>query len=160
MPEQYYRVLDFPSTLERWTNGHFTSTHSLVPSGWIGTWKNLKTRNDLSKYPMRNLSSVFTRTGLDAFLNYATDENINSIWPSEVLDEVGELDGVCAFDNPHSALEWGRSSNAAKSDWDRYVVFEGTIMCKLPEKSGVLVKVNRVLTPTPLTQAEFVSQYT
>lgn len=158
----YYRNLNLPGTVRRWENKQYNSSHRILATDWTSKWNTTQSKNpnDYSLVCDR-LSNFFFVTHTDKarqhFLQCCRLYGSTVGWEDHEVELASELDGVCAWDNPESALEWGMMSNI---DYDKYVAFKGIFSCPVFEydKGGVCAK---VISPIGgiMSRAEFIEQY-
>ena len=120
----YFRTLISREHSDNWQKGYFFSTHAKVPDFWNKIYHDTKSTT-LSDYPLNVGDDVFTQKGLQAFLRFAPKYKRAESWVNEELVLVGELDGVCAFDNPQDTYNYGHNSVVGKIGRELYVDFEG-----------------------------------
>jgi len=136
----FYRTLFTPEHLDNWKRGYYYSTHAIVPGEWVEVYFDKQSTN-IEDYPLVFEKNVFTLKGLKAFLEFVPKYKRTEQWTNEDLVLVGELDGVCAFDNPQDAYNYGHESITGKIGKELYVDFIGEIVCPAPENNGFVVSV-------------------
>lgn len=136
----YYRALVGEEYLRRWKTGYFHSSHFGAPSEWYQKWKDTNSQNPLD-YPTSCSNGVYTLRAKEYFISAINEIGFGKIWPIGILEIVGELDGICAFETPLEAYKYGRESDPGKDNKDFYVEFEGEYLGKAPEYKGVVAKV-------------------
>ena len=125
--------------MARWRNRIFQSYHHQPSGEWLGIWRATKSTNP-EDYPLTCRDGVYTMQARAVFLSYIIDHE-SEIWPDDILKQVGELQGVCAFISPQEALTYGRESLVGKYDLDKYVEFEGEYLCEAPEYQSIIARV-------------------
>jgi hypothetical protein len=145
MQQIYFRAIFSHGQMQRWLAKQYNSYYHEVPPMWSGTWREKHSLNpadyDLSYRIDDIVRAVYTKKALDAFLRLAPTHSDTDLWPFDQLREVSELDGLCAFDNPHDAFKHGNGSFTGKYGYDRYVEFMGEYVCPAPEGNGVVARV-------------------
>jgi hypothetical protein len=127
----FYRVLLGPDHLQRWRAGQFNSFHG-NNGEWWRVWKHQKSTN-LSDYPR----GVFTENAREAFLRFVVSGRERMTADEKRTTE--EFDGVCAFETPGAAFEYGGRSKPPGPTW--YVTFEGVLCGPVSEDEGVVAQV-------------------
>ena len=136
----FYRTLISREHYDNWKRGYYYSTHAKVPGSWIEIYSKTKSTN-IKDYPLTFERDVFTEKGLRAFFELTPKYKQAERWSNNDLLLVGELDGVCAFDNPRDAYKYGQESIIGKIGKELYVDFVGEIVCPAPENNGFVVSV-------------------
>jgi hypothetical protein len=129
--KEFYRALITPEHVNRWRRREFTSYYADNGSWWR-TWQERQSLN-AADYPL----GVLTEQARTVFLDF-----VRSRRQHMTEDEVRrsqEYDGVCAFETPQAAFEYGGGFSPPAPTW--YVTFEGVPKHRLPEEHGVVASV-------------------
>lgn len=134
--QSFFRVLDSQWHIADWRCGHYFSCHDVLPGEWtVAYYREGKTLP--ADYKLDLEYGRKTERSLKLFLELAPKYADGDRWDDCERRAVGELDGVCCFDNPKSAYEW-----ATNAQFDCPIVeFDGERVSKIYEDNGYLAKV-------------------
>jgi hypothetical protein len=160
-----YRVLYSDSLKSDWNKTPVpNSSHHRPPVQWTDTWdKTHSTENPEESYPLLCLDFgklvKFTARARQVYLaepGKFTTEFFRNNWNSREVYEVGQLDGICAFQSAQASFEWIATDSSLKgrAHTFQYVVFKGVIVSEAPETTGVVAHVAEK-TGTPMTLEQF-----
>lgn len=149
----FFRVLTsdcagVPGTIRRWLERRFTSTHGCPPGQWIDTWNRTNSVNP-EDYPLALNGCTYTAEARRVFLHLSATRQAGERWSDDEYNQVGEYEGVSAFDDVQQALNYGQGAPGKF-----YVVFQGERLFGLPEDDGYSVRVTRELLP-PMPEEAF-----
>jgi hypothetical protein len=134
----YYRALITPDHLRRWTSREFTSFHHIEPPEWCTVWNQRRSTN-IQDYCLDSVIGVFTNAARESFIRLVQEKPEHSTWTPDERRSVSELAGVCAFESPVAAWEYGLIEGEA--DWRLLVEFGGRKICPAPENGSVVAEV-------------------
>jgi hypothetical protein len=143
----FYRALTKPDHVRRWLEREHHSFHHLTPDEWWIAWEH-GSRNP-ADYPVITKGGLFTERARDAFVELMQQVPSGHRWSDSEQRRIGELAGLCGFDTPQAAYEFGTDGPDGHPTW--FVEFSGTKICRAPENNGWVVKVHdraeRLMTP-------------
>ena len=152
--EMFYRALTTRVHVQRWLAREHHSFHPLTPDEWWTVWKSGSTNP--ADYPVVTQGGVFTERARDAFVELVQQQPAGHHWRPDEQRRIGELAGLCAFDTPDAAYDYGAGGPDGHPTW--FVEFTGTKICRAPEDTGWVVNVIERL-ERPMTGKEFASRY-
>lgn len=151
-----YRALYTDEHRKLWNEGKFNSSHHMAPGEWFAIWKERQSV-DPNDYPLTVQSGVYTMEAVRKFISLSLAKS-GEQWSSEENRKVGELAGACAFITPEAAWDYGHNTLEGQLSLERYVEFEGDILCPVPEDCGMVATVRNV-TAGPMSATDFKTRH-
>jgi hypothetical protein len=140
----YYRLFYLPDHYKDWNEERYNSYHNSICGAWIEAYKAGK--RNVAEYELKQPEGTYTQRAAENYIKLQTKYKLGTIWNDEDRMSASELDGVCAFEDLKSAINY---AGGAESEGRAIVSFEGIPVSKIPESnceySGILVKPTRTI---------------